>query len=187
MSYASRLRVPFVLVFLLFFSIVLALSARAQIVISEIMYNPASSEDNWEWVELYNAGASAVSLSGYVFDDNNGVAHGSANIASGTIPPGETAILYNADVLSDAGGALIGLAAGLALTSVRDSDRAATGIGQYVGVITGFGIIMGVGSGTLIGIKRGSHDRYVYPQLYQAEADAASEESVVAGSGAQRR
>ncbi|WP_175017403.1 ExeM/NucH family extracellular endonuclease [Rasiella rasia] len=68
-----------------------------QLVISEIMYNPNSSEDNWEWVEIYNAGTLAADLSGFVLDDNNGVAHGSANIASGTIPAGGSAILYNAD------------------------------------------------------------------------------------------
>lgn len=68
-------------------------------------------------------------------------------------------------VLGAAGGALVGLAAGLALTSVRDADRAQTGIGQYVGVVTGFGVILGIGSGAFIGMKKGSHDRYVYPQL----------------------
>ena len=67
------------------------------LVISEIMYNSASSEDNWEWVELYNAGATTVDLTGYVFDDFNSSTHGSANIAGGSIPPGGTAILFNAD------------------------------------------------------------------------------------------
>ncbi len=68
-------------------------------------------------------------------------------------------------MLGAAGGALVGLAAGLALNAARDDERARTGIGQYVGVITGFGVILGVGSGTLIGMKKGSHDRYVYPEL----------------------
>ena len=68
--------------------------------ITEIMYNPASSEDNWEWVEIYNAGPVNLNLAGYVFDDNNGTAHGSANIAAGTLNVGTSAILYNADDVS---------------------------------------------------------------------------------------
>ena len=72
------------------------------LVISEIMFNPASAEDDWEWVELYNAGDTVVDLSGFVLDDNNPVAVGAANIASGSIQPGETAVLYNADDVSDA-------------------------------------------------------------------------------------
>ena len=75
-------------------------------------------------------------------------------------------------VLGAAGGALVGLAAGLALTSVRDEDTARTSVAQYVGVVTGFGVILGIGSGTFIGMKRGSQDRYIYPQLPQeAQAD----------------
>ncbi len=70
-------------------------------------------------------------------------------------------------LLGAAGGALVGLVAGLVLNSSRDAERARTGIGQYIGVITGFGVILGMGSGTFIGMKKGSHDRYVYPQIPQ--------------------
>ncbi|NJN67025.1 MAG: hypothetical protein HC884_10110, partial [Chloroflexaceae bacterium] len=77
-------------------------AGSANLVISEIMYNPASTEDNWEWVEVYNDGTASADLSGYVLDDFNTVAHGSANIASGTIPAGSTAVLYNADDVSAA-------------------------------------------------------------------------------------
>ena len=69
------------------------------LVISEIMFNPNSVEDDWEWVEIYNPGSSTVDLSGYVLDDINTLAHGSANIASGTIAAGQTAILFNDDDL----------------------------------------------------------------------------------------
>ena len=88
-------------------------------------------------------------------------------------------------LLGGAGGALVGLAAGLALTSVRDSDQAKTGVAQYVGVITGVGIIMGVGSGTVIGVRRGSQDRYVYPEIYQAASDRSHLETI-AGDDAKR-
>lgn len=73
-----------------------------QIVISEIMYNAASAEDDWEWIELYNDGTNPIDLSGWVIDDGNSIAHSSANIAAGTIAAGSTAVLYNADDLSQA-------------------------------------------------------------------------------------
>ncbi|MDJ0518425.1 MAG: Calx-beta domain-containing protein [Trichodesmium sp. MO_231.B1] len=75
-------------------------STTPNLVISEIMFNPASAEDDWEWVEIYNAGSRTVDISGYVLDDFNSVALASANIASGSIAPGANAILYNADDVS---------------------------------------------------------------------------------------
>ncbi len=70
------------------------------IIITEIMYDPNSAEDNWEWIEIYNAGSSPVDLTGFVVDDNNSVAHGSPNIAGGTLASGEQGILYNVDDVS---------------------------------------------------------------------------------------
>ncbi len=67
------------------------------IIITEIMYDPNSDEDNWEWIEIYNAGSAAVDLTGYVVDDFNSVALSSANIAGGVLAAGEQAVLYNAD------------------------------------------------------------------------------------------
>jgi len=69
------------------------------LVISEIMFDPNSTEDDWEWVEIYNPGSSTVDLSGYVLDDINALDHSSPNIASGTIAAGQTAILFNDDDL----------------------------------------------------------------------------------------
>lgn len=74
----------------------------SNLIISEIMYNPSSSEDNWEWIELYNSGTSAADLTGYVVDDVNTLFHATANIAGGTIAPGGSGILYNADDVSAA-------------------------------------------------------------------------------------
>ncbi|MFQ5570079.1 MAG: hypothetical protein ACE5G0_10425 [Rhodothermales bacterium] len=65
------------------------------------------------------------------------------------------------------GGAIVGIAAGLALTSVRDEDTARESTAYYVSVITGFGVVLGIGSGTLIGMKKGSRDRYVYPDVHR--------------------
>ena len=85
-------------------------------------------------------------------------------------------------LLGGLGGAIIGLAAGVALTSIRDEEVARTSLGHYVGTVTGIGVLLGVGSGTLIGLKRGSQDRYVYPQMYRADVEITPEEPVVAGS-----
>ena len=76
--------------------------APPALVISEIMYNPDSPEDDWEWVEVYNPGTDPADLTGFVLDDNNSVAHSSANITGGTVPADGTALLYNADDLSAA-------------------------------------------------------------------------------------
>ena len=70
------------------------------LVISEIMYNPASAENDWEWVEVYNPGSSTVDLTGFVIDDINSLPVSAPNIASGSIAAGGTAVLYNADDLS---------------------------------------------------------------------------------------
>jgi predicted extracellular nuclease len=70
------------------------------LIFSEIMFNPASSEPDWEWVEITNIGDTIVDLSDYVLDDKNGDAHGTANIASGSIAAGQSAVLYNADDVS---------------------------------------------------------------------------------------
>jgi len=74
--------------------------APPALVISELMYNPASNEPDWEWVEVYNPGAVAVDMAGYVLDDNNATALTAANIASGTVPAHGTAVLFNADAIS---------------------------------------------------------------------------------------
>ncbi|MCW5755609.1 MAG: lamin tail domain-containing protein [Phycisphaeraceae bacterium] len=75
----------------------MAASASAQdIRITEIMYNPASNPDNnWEYVEIFNAGGSSVDLTGWVLDDIGGAPVTAANIPGGVVPAGTTAVLYN--------------------------------------------------------------------------------------------
>ena len=74
------------------------MSYARTLIVTEIMYNPASEPDgHWEYVELYNWGDEAIDLAGWCFDRDGVSPLAAANIASGTIPPGETALLFNAD------------------------------------------------------------------------------------------
>src|SRR6188474_1628684 len=44
-----------------------SVEARAEVILSEIMYDPQNADTNREWVELFNTGTSPVSLSGWQF------------------------------------------------------------------------------------------------------------------------
>jgi hypothetical protein len=79
--------------------------AWADVVITEIMYNPNSFEplisngNMTEWVEIYNAGSAPVDISGWYLSDEDG--------SSGGLPPGsmlgpkEAAVIHN-EVVSSA-------------------------------------------------------------------------------------
>lgn len=73
----------------------LAMLAAGDLIITEIMYDPRSPEDDWEWVEVLNTTDTAIDVGGWVFDNNNTSAMASANIASGIIQPGEAAVFFN--------------------------------------------------------------------------------------------
>ncbi|MEM9416379.1 MAG: lamin tail domain-containing protein [Planctomycetota bacterium] len=75
-------------------------AASAQVVISEIMYNPDSSEggigadaepNQTEWLEIYNAGDEAVAIGGWYLQDEDGQTAGLPE--SATIAPGEAIVL----------------------------------------------------------------------------------------------
>ncbi|PKN58827.1 MAG: hypothetical protein CVU56_03950 [Deltaproteobacteria bacterium HGW-Deltaproteobacteria-14] len=46
-----------------------AAPARAELVISEVLYDPSGAEPGGEWIELYNAGTTAVELADYAVGD----------------------------------------------------------------------------------------------------------------------
>jgi len=75
---------------------------ESPLVISQILYDAASPETAWEFIEIYNDSSETVSLAGYVVDDNNATAHTAANIAGGSVGPFNVAYLYNADAISSA-------------------------------------------------------------------------------------
>jgi hypothetical protein len=66
--------------------------------ITEIMYDPASPEPTWEWVEIFNNTGALIDFSttNYVFDDDDDGHLAAANISSGSIAQGSTAVLFNA-------------------------------------------------------------------------------------------
>ncbi|MCT7989543.1 DUF4347 domain-containing protein [Laspinema olomoucense] len=71
-------------------------------VITEIMYHPRSAEPDWEWVEIYNPTDQTLNLKGFVFAKANAdPTLPPANIAEGTIAPGKTGILFNANLLAE--------------------------------------------------------------------------------------
>ena len=72
--------------------------AASGLLISEIMYDPASPEPAWEWVEVFNNTGSTIDFgtTHYVFDDDDDPSLATANITSGTIAQGATGVLFNA-------------------------------------------------------------------------------------------
>lgn len=114
--------------------LVFATQVAAQVKISEIMYNPRSAEDDWEWIELHNPTSSAISLSGYVVDDGNSVFQSGSNVANVSVPAGESIILINGGDITEsdfkaAWGSSINVAA------VSDWGNMALGnSGDHVGV-----------------------------------------------------
>lgn len=57
-------------------------SAQANLLISEVLYDAPNNDNTEEFVELFNAGCSAIDLSGYTLNDN-----GSSIPLSGTVAP----------------------------------------------------------------------------------------------------
>ncbi|TWT86192.1 hypothetical protein Mal64_39350 [Pseudobythopirellula maris] len=73
--------------------------APAQVIISEIMYNPDGADVDTtagvakEWVELYNAGASTVSLAGWRIDDLQDGTPSDPLPAGASIAPGQALVV----------------------------------------------------------------------------------------------
>lgn len=70
--------------------------------ITEIMYNPSGGDNPWEWIEIYNSGSTTIDLSGYILDDASGSELAESNISIGLLEPKESAILFDADDISEA-------------------------------------------------------------------------------------
>jgi len=78
-------------------------TAAAGLLITEIMYNPRSSNDNdFEWVELYNNTGSPIDFAAnnHFLDDKSDSSLGGGNITSGSVADGATAVLFNDNVVT---------------------------------------------------------------------------------------
>ena len=87
------------IVFLFLFSIA---SFGQGLKITEIMYNPAGTDNPWEWIEIYNDGLTTIDLTGYVLDDASGSELATANILNGQLEPQKSIILFDADDITEA-------------------------------------------------------------------------------------
>jgi hypothetical protein len=72
--------------------------ATSGFLITEIMYDPASAEPAWEWVEVLNNTGTLIDfgVTGYVLDDDDDASLTAANITTGAIAPGAIGVLFNA-------------------------------------------------------------------------------------------
>src|SRR4051794_35853576 len=81
---------------------------RAEVILSEIMYDPQNADANREWVELFNTGSSAVSLSGWQFGLPTNNLWTTALPATASIGAGQALVLTpsSATIDSDWGGGI---------------------------------------------------------------------------------
>jgi len=75
-------------------SVLIADNDVGEVVISEIMYDPAGRESATEWAELYNRGTTTADVSGWYLDDEDIIKWGGIP-AGTTIPAGGVLVLYN--------------------------------------------------------------------------------------------
>ncbi|HJW96677.1 MAG TPA: lamin tail domain-containing protein, partial [archaeon] len=65
---------------------------RPSVVFSEIYYNPQGSDDDHEWIEIYNNGSTDVSVSGWKLEEG-GTQHGITPINADTLAGGSYAVI----------------------------------------------------------------------------------------------
>jgi hypothetical protein len=76
--------------------------SRAEVIISELMYNPQGSEETGrEWAELYNTGPSSVDLSGWQFGDSQDGTWASAFPAGTVLGANQTLVVTGDSTLFD--------------------------------------------------------------------------------------
>lgn len=78
-------------------ALLIAPAFAQDVLINEVVYDPASSDDGLEWIELCNAGTSTVDLTGWTVE-NAGSSWSAATIGgsaslTGTLAPGDYAII----------------------------------------------------------------------------------------------
>ena len=75
-----------------------------ELLITEMMIDPHSSEPAWEWIEVYNGTGADLDFSDvaseYYFDDDDGGDLNQPNITSGMLKHEQIGVLYNADLIT---------------------------------------------------------------------------------------
>lgn len=74
-----------------------ALQASAAVRITEFMYNSTGTAATGEFVEFTNLGSSAVDFTGWTFDDSSRTPGSTSLSAFGSVVPGESVVLTDAD------------------------------------------------------------------------------------------
>ncbi len=64
------------------------------VILSEIMFNPAGAEPRTEWIELVNRGSTVADLGGWSFDDEDTTNWGAIPVGT-LLAPGKVAVVYN--------------------------------------------------------------------------------------------
>ena len=99
----------------------LSVSAGPQIVINEVMADPAKvTDENGEWVEIHNWGGSAISLQGWKIASGNDAAHTISTAV--TVPAGGYVVLAKNGAKNKNGGVTVQYAYGTALTFANAGD-----------------------------------------------------------------
>ncbi len=113
----------------LILSLILPCTAIAQsIVVSEVMFNPDGDENAREFVELYNAGDSDVSLEGWIISDGEDADQIiPVDNTLWILPPGSYALIFDPDYFS-AGEPYAGIPEGIPLFTVDDKAIGSRGL-----------------------------------------------------------
>ena len=99
----------------------LSVSAGPQVVINEVMADPAKvTDENGEWLEIHNWGQSSIDLKGWTIASNNDAAHTIST--SLTVPAGGFVVLARNGTKSKNGGVTVQYVYGTALTLANASD-----------------------------------------------------------------
>ena len=108
------------------FTVYLATTAQALLVINEVMVNPGGGllDANGEWFEIYNAGTFNVDLQGFVIADSAASGRRPYHLISTSliVPPGGYVVLGNNSNTTTNGGVTLDYSYGQALTLANSLD-----------------------------------------------------------------
>jgi hypothetical protein len=142
-------------------------SAMAEILLSELMYRPINGNANSEWIEIFNAGASAVDLSGWQVGKPSQSAWSSAFPAGTTLGPNQALVITPSASTFDSnwGGGISRLQTSN-FPSLPDDPTSTTG---RIAIRNGGGLIQdevtySTSGWPNVGAPSSSHSIYVLPQ-----------------------